>query len=222
MKQFYWVGVLLTSFWGLGISSAGAQPSNPSAHLKIDEARQILLGLQHWHGPQDASLTLEINEGESDLQIHGFLKDDFPYIQLEPNQTGFDPWGELYASDGIRFIFRSISDATEQKIVSDFFLEFGSHATDPKVLLSRKGDQEGIFPTSGVRIKYVLSHQQVEFLLRLPLKQFFKKSELWSTCEIEVRLYDLDGENNQFTILKGKIPPLQPPETPAEEPSSTP
>ncbi len=83
-------------------------------------------------------------------------------------------------------------------------LEFGSHATQPRVRVrsSETGSQPR--PLNGTAIKFNLLPGRTRFRFQIPLKNLLKEPYSLSGCEMEVRLYDLDEDDRRFTLMSGK------------------
>ena len=198
----------LSLFVTLGVSAAAgsARCEAPDAsvlgQLTLDRAAQVRFGLHHWSGPRDGSLALVLRRGGDRLLIEGTLRDDHAFLQ--PRATKLNPawWKIEYGADGLRFILRSGGDSDEVR--SDFYLDFGSQALQPRVVVaSCEAGHTG--PLPGTRLKFRRAPGKTHFLLSLPLDKLLHAPATLAGAQLEVRLYDLDSEMEDYTLLSDKV-----------------
>lgn len=196
------VVLILVSIACVGMGYAQEQPSPQTHTLSLNRASQVEVGLHHWRGPQDASLDMEAKVDDDALIITCTLVDDVPFLQ--PRRTKINPfwWKMEYGADGVRFILRKKNDLEE--IRCDFYLDFSSQAIEPRiVIVESETNIQGSL--QGSRLKFVRRLDETRFLLHIPLNQILKEPLSLDGNSLEVRLYDLDGDHDEYTILSDSI-----------------
>jgi len=202
MKRERFLLMLLGALAAAG--SARCEAPEPSAlgQLTLERAAQVRFGLHHWSGPRDGSLTLSLRRQGERLLIEATLRDDHPFLQPRPTKLNPAWWKIEYGADGLRFILRSGGDSGEVR--SDFYLDFGSQALQPRVVVaSCEAGHTGTLP--GTRLKFRRAPGKTRFLLSLPLDKLLHAPAALAGSELEVRLYDLDSEMEDYTVLSDKV-----------------
>lgn len=202
MKRESFLLILLGALAAAGSARCETPEASILGQLTLERAAQVRFGLHHWSGPRDGSLALSLRRQGERLLIEGTLRDDHPFLQ--PRATKLNPawWKIEYGADGLRFILRSGGDSAEVR--SDFYLDFGSQALQPRVVVaSCEAGHTGTLP--GTRLKFRRGGGKTHFLLSLPLERLLHAPVELAGAQLEVRLYDLDSEMEDYTLLSDTI-----------------
>ena len=187
----------------LVIPALAQEIQSPTAlRMEINQPLQIQTGHHYWEGPRDSSLFLDVQLQGKNLIITGSLYDDYPFIQPRVNPINIESKVVEYGADGVRFLLRSQED--DSKIYSDLYLNFGSLALNPKVVTAM-GKTNVTHELAGSRLKFLQLKSQSRFFISLPLSLLFESPESLKSSELEVRLYDLDRDHKEYTMLRDRI-----------------
>lgn len=191
---------LLTG-WNAGASES---PEALKASVRIHQASEVEQGIYYWSGSRDASLSLQAEQKGDWLILEGVLWDDVPFVQKSPSEMTPGGEGRENAGDGIGLLLRGKNASGNQALRFGLVLEFGPHATKPRIRMreSEIGSQPGTL--NGTTIKFNLLPGRTRFRFQIPLKNLLKEPYSLSGCELEVRLYDLDEDDRRFTLMSGK------------------
>lgn len=199
-------GILLLATLGCvaaaGLAHCEAPAASVLGRLELDRAAQVRFGLHHWSGPRDGSLALWLWQEGDQLVIEATVRDDSPFLQPRPTKLNPDWWKIEYGADGIRFILRTRENSA--KVRCDFYLDFGSQAMNPRVVAATS-EAGGPKPVSGTRLKFARKSATIHFWLSLPLSELLNAPFSLAATELEVRLYDLDSEMEDYTLLSDKV-----------------
>ncbi len=196
-------GLLLLGCWVVSGASRGDEPGIAApVRLELNQAAQVHSGLHHWSGRRDGALALRVQRRGGTLVLEGTLQDDVSFLQPRPAKLNPDWWKIEYGADGLRFIMRTQGESP--KVRCDFYLDFGSQLANPHVVVvaSEVGQVNQL---RGSRLKFTRKAGTLHFLLSLPLERLLEAPVSLRQTEMEVRLYDLDGEMEDYTVLSDKV-----------------
>lgn len=195
----------LAVLFSLSPARAAGEPASQRmiGRLALSRSVQVRQGMHHWQGSSDASLALEIQQRDETLILRGTWYDDAAFLQPYPVTAPSANAPVEYAADGWRIILRSSAKAGAATRLDAYF-DFDSQATHPKVKVihSEKG---AIRRLSGTGIKLARRHGEIQFHIEIPLAQLLNSPLKPEGETLEIRLYDLDGEPNDFTLLSERI-----------------
>jgi len=191
----------LLAGWNAGASE---NPEALKASVRIHQASGIEQGVHYWSGSRDASLSLQAEQKGDWMIIEGVLWDDIPFVQKSTREVASGGESRENAGDGIGLLLRGKDASGNQARRCDLVLEFGPHATKPRIRIreSEIGSQPGTL--NGTTVKFNLLPGRTRFRFQIPLKKLLKEPYSLSGCELEARLYDLDEDDRRFTLMSGK------------------
>lgn len=183
---------------------ASDSPEALKASMRIHQASGIEQGVHYWSGSRDASLSLQAEQKGDRLILEGVLWDDIPFVQKSSKEAAPGEESRENAGDGIGLLLRGKNASGNQTLRCDLVLEFGPHATQPRVRKrqSEIGNPPGTL--NGTKIKFNLLPGRTRFRFQIPLKNLLKEPFSLSGYELEARLYDLDEDDRRFTLMSGK------------------
>jgi len=179
-----------------------------TVHVSLNKFDQVLLGIDSWHGPQDASLSCDVSFTPTALYIEGDLTDDVPFCQRMIHPAKPEWWKIEYGADGIVFDFQDITSASQRV---SFALNWSSRAVYPKVdiLRSLVGARSGF--SAGACLELSENREQakgstcVHFRVGVPITDLAEPSFFNRPLLLQVSLIDLDGDYPSITVLRESV-----------------
>lgn len=183
---------------------ASENPEALKASVRIHQASEVEQGISYWSGSWDGSLSLQAEQKGDWLILEGILWDDIPFVQKSSSEKASGGEGRESAGDGIGLLLRGKDASGNQALRFGLVLEFGPHATRPRVRMrqSEIGNPPGTL--NGTTIKFNLLPGRTRFRSQIPLKNLLKEPDSLGGCELEARLYDVDEDDRRFTLMSGK------------------
>jgi hypothetical protein len=211
------VTVLLSCF-----SSTAQQwwPHGRISEVTLERKEQVKKGFIYWSGPRDASLKLTFQVQESDVLIHGIWVDDDPLLQLWPGDIQSKDSKMEYGADGIR-IGRIALVEGAARLVSDFLVELAPYGVESRITLLNT-DKPGVNESLNYWSKVNIRHHRVEFQFKIKLEDLLIEPSNLEKGVWVVRLYDLDGDGRDYTVLEDRAVGVEKERSPVKAPSAAP
>lgn len=202
MKEGTLMLSLLACLAAAGLSHGREPATDSGGQIELNRATQIRSGLHHWSGPGDGSVKVRLYRSDDLLIVEAWLRDDVPFLQPRPGKLNPDWWKMEYGADGLRFILRRRTEPAQVRY--DFYIEFGSYAMTPQVQVVEPESGETKL-LRGSRMRFSRKADSTHFVLALPLEHLLEPPYSLKDSEMEVRLYDLDGDADEYTVLSDVV-----------------